>query len=433
LPASRRRANPIVNTGTTKAEDVTSVKTQFSKSLSRLVFCAGAAGLLAAGCSKTPNQPSVSFTAPVGTSPASGTSYKYKSQPVTLAITNATRTATAAATYTIEVASDSAFANKVATVSNITEGSGGTTTATLGTLPASSGNVTYYWRSFSTVDGVTSGASPTQSFVVQQQIIVNAPVASSPASGATVFDPRGAFVTNNASRQGAVGAITYLFQLSNTANFSTITASATVAEGSGGQTSWTPSSDLPDGTLFWRVQARDDANGEASSFTSGTTFTVQSFNVKNAKFWNNYPDIANWPETAKITLISFEPDGIYVDFDRRTGSNRWPEVASFDFGPLQYTLGMCFNISNQWHCSAPIQFWDGRNLNESGPWGDIHRNWYYDARWGPMAGYQPAIGELVAVWVGQGNLRGTSGNTKAERSNFQLIRWGTGYDPAAKK
>ena len=36
-------------------------------------------------------------------------------------------------------------------------------------------------------------------------------------------------------------------------------------------------------------------------------------------------------------------------------------------GELQYTLGMCFNLSGQWFCSAAIQFWFGRDLDASGP------------------------------------------------------------------
>lgn len=383
-----------------------------------------AGGLLAAACSNSPGSPSVSFTSPISAGPSNGSSHKYKAQPVTISITNAVRTGSLPAVYSVEVATDASFGTKVFTRDDIAEGSGGTTSVGLPSLPASAGDVTYYWRSWALVDGVTGPVSPTQTFLVQQQIIVNAPTLSDPDAGLTVSEFRPKFVTKNASRQGAVGTITYLFQVSKSSNFSSIEQEKTVTEQSGEQTSWTPDKDLPSGTLYWRVQARDDSNGEASSFTSARSFVVEPFDPKKAIFWDNFPDIALWPETAKITSVEFNRDGLIVEFDRRTSSDKWPEVSSADFGPLQYTLGLCYNISGQWHCSAPIQFWDGRDLGESGPVEDIPDNWYYDPRrWGPMSSHRPERGELVMVWVGQGNLRGVRGNTRAERSNFAPVRW----------
>ncbi len=389
-----------------------------------------AAGLASAACSTTnpAGQPSVSFTSPLAAGPANGASYKFKAQPVTLQITNAVRTSSVPATYTIEVASDNAFNTKVFTQGNIAEGSGGATSVTVSNLLASAGNVTYYWRSWATVDGIAGPMSATQSFVVQQQIIVNAPTLSEPESGLVSVEQRITFVTKNATRQGAVGAITYVFQVSTSSTFSTVLTTATVAEQSGGQTAWTPTSDLPEGTLYWRVQARDDANTELSAFTSPRAFTVEPFDPKKAIFHYNYLDIATWAQTAKITSVEFNRSGMIVEFDRRVGPNKWPEVATAAFGPLQYTLGLCYKISNQWHCSAAIQFWDGRDLAESGPWDSIPDNWYYDAaRWGPMSGYRPARGELVMVWAGQGNLRGLTGATQVQRTNFAPVRWGEVY------
>src|SRR5438045_4077097 len=128
------------------------------------VFAAAALGL--AGCTNSPGTPSVSFTAPTPGGPATGTSYKYKAQPVTLTINNAVRTGVATATYAVEVATDPAFANKVFTQGTVSETAGATTSVTLTALPASGGNVTYYWRSTATVGGVASPVSATQSFVV---------------------------------------------------------------------------------------------------------------------------------------------------------------------------------------------------------------------------------------------------------------------------
>lgn len=399
--------------------------------MKRLLFStvvAAAIGLTAAGCTNTPGSPTVSFTFPVAAGPSSGTSYKFKEQPVTLSIANAVRTATSPATYAVEVATDSGFASKVFTREGITEGATGSTSVTLSSLTASSGNVTYYWRSRATVDGATSPNSTTQSFVVQQQIVVNAPTLSEPEAGVISVESRFEFSTNNATRQGAVGTITYDFQVSKASDFSSIAASATVSEQTGGKTRWTPTADLPEGTLFWRVQAKDDTNAEVSAFTTPRSFVVEPFDPRKARFHHNLQDIGTWPQTAKITSVQFTRSGMLVEFDRRTGPNRWAEVAAADFGPLQYTLGLCYKIGGQWHCSASIQFWDGRDLSESGPWEDIPDNWYYDpARWGPMSGYRPKRGELVMVWAGQGNLRGTTGATQVQRTNFAPVKWGEEY------
>jgi hypothetical protein len=380
------------------------------------------------GCTNNSADPTVSFTSPVATGPSSGASYKFKEQPVTLTIANAARTSDATVTYTVEVATDAAFANKVVTRDGIAEGSGGSTSVTLSSLAATSSNTTYYWRSTAVVDGVASPPSGTRTFVVQQQIVLNAPVSSEPANAVTTTDVRPRLVATNATRQGVAGAITYNFQVSRAADFATLLHDVTVAEQSGGRTTWTPPSDLPAGTLYWRVRARDDANGEVSAFTSARSFVIELFDPKKATFWYNPSGIADWPETAKITSVDFSTGHMLVDFDRRTGPGAWPENATAAFGPIQYTLGMCFKLGADWHCSAPTRFWIGRTLDNSGPNDRIADNWYTDpARWGPMAGHQPVNGELVAFWVGQGNLRQGTITTNQERSNFALVRWGENY------
>ena len=88
-------------------------------------------GLFAAACSNSPGAPSVSFTSPTASGPSNGASFKFKSQPVTVVIANAARTGSAAPTYSIEVATDPGFANKVFTQDGIAEGAGGSTTVTV--------------------------------------------------------------------------------------------------------------------------------------------------------------------------------------------------------------------------------------------------------------------------------------------------------------
>jgi hypothetical protein len=382
-----------------------------------------AAAAAFAACSKSPDSPSVSFTSPLASAPATGTSYKFNAQPVTLTINNAVRTGSATATYSVEVATDTGFSNKVYTKDAITEGTGATTSVVIGSL---AGNVTYYWRWKTVIDGVTGSPSPTQSFFVQQQIIINVPSISDPASGVTVSDPRPTFTTRNATTTGQVGPITYEFQVSSASSFSPIIASQVVPQQSGTTTSWTPGADLPAATLFWRVRAIDSANTETSAFTGGTSFTVQPFSLKNSIILNNPSDLASWAETTAITMIDLRGPFILADFDKRQGPGRWPE-SGFGDGGIQYTLGMCLNQSGQWYCSAAIQFWDGRELEAGGDVNEVGINWFYDGRWAPIAGHQPRTGEMVGIFVAQGNLRDSGKTSVKERSNVVLLPYGSTY------
>jgi len=378
----------------------------------------------ASACSTSPSAPSVSFTAPVASQPSTGTTFKFKGQPVSLVVNNATRSGAADVTYSVEVATDSGFANKVFTKEGIAEASGATTNVTLTSL---NGGATYYWRWKAIVDGVVGSPSTTQSFVVQQQVVLNSPSIVEPASGATASVARPTFTINNATRTGPAGPVTYEFQVSTSSTFSPLTASATVAE-QGTRTSWTPNADLPETNLFWRVRAKDDENTEVSGFTGGTSFTLRLFNI-NDLTWINNPNISKWAETSKITSIDFSTGYILVDFDKRDGPGRWPDVA-FGGGSndgLQYTLGMCFNLGGKWFCSAAIQFWHGRDLHQSGPMVNVQYDWFYDALWGPMNGHQPAIGEPVAIFAVNGNVRDSLNWSIEQRTDFVVTPFGTSY------
>jgi hypothetical protein len=389
------------------------------------VCLAVAALALSSACSKSPAAPSVSFSGPLASQPVNGTTYRFVAQPVVLTITNSAKTGQAALTYSIEVATDPAFTNKVFAKDAIAEGSGGTTSVQLNSLV---GGVVYYWRSKAVVDGVAGAMSAVQSFTVLAQVTLNAPGVVSPANGGTASSVRPSFSVSNATHTGPVGPITYEFQVSTSSSFSPLLATATVAEQAGG-TSWTASTDLPAGTpLFWRVRARDDQNAELSAFSSSSAFSIFLFDVNNVT-WLDNPNMSGWAETSKITSIDFSTGYIDVDFDRRQGPNQWPDVPFGDGGggTLQYTLGMCFNLGGHWFCSAVIQFWNGRDLDASGPAGNVAKDWYYDARWGPMAGHQPAIGEQVGIFAANGNLRDSLSWGIEQRTDIVVVPFGTNY------
>jgi hypothetical protein len=152
--------------------------------------------------------------------------------------------------------------------------------------------------------------------------------------------------------------------------------------------------------------------------------------MRTAAIWDNPQDLGSWPATATITSVQFTSDAFLVDFDKRTGPGRWPDVP-FGTGNLEYTLGMCVNISGQWNCSATVQFWYGRDLTASGRPNEIAINWWYDRRWGNLMGYQPAMGETVGIFVAAGNLRDSGNVAVKERSNVVLMPFGGSYQASA--
>jgi hypothetical protein len=153
--------------------------------------------------------------------------------------------------------------------------------------------------------------------------------------------------------------------------------------------------------------------------------------LNQATIYDNPPDLASWPVTTMITDVEFQyngQDGVHVEFSKRSDGT-WPDVVPPGWmGPLEYTLGMAEFIDGQWYASAAIQFW--RGLDQSGGNvaldNQVAKNWYYDGRWGKLAGRQPQPGELIGIFVAAGNLRGVTADDPnqspvMERSNVVLV------------
>jgi hypothetical protein len=145
----------------------------------------------------------------------------------------------------------------------------------------------------------------------------------------------------------------------------------------------------------------------------------------NATVLNSPIDLGSWPVTTTVTRLELRPTGVHIEFSKRDGPNRWPDVFPPGWDePLQYTLGMCMNISNRWYCSAPIQFWYGLDESGGGPSG-YTQNWFYDpSRWGPMSTHQLSVGETIGFFACAGNCRNnTSGDNSIvkERTNVVLV------------
>lgn len=170
-----------------------------------------------------------------------------------------------------------------------------------------------------------------------------------------------------------------------------------------------------------------------------------TLNLHQATMFDNPSNLADWPVTTFITEVDFQyngKDGVHVEFSKKDDGS-WPDVTPPGWdGPLEYTLGFAENIGGQWYASAAIEFWSGLDVQGGNVAADVTtlgqcttfgagsncqvaKNWYYDGRWGNLAGYQPATGELIGVFVVAGNLRGVTDGSQSpvqERSNVVLVK-----------
>lgn len=161
---------------------------------------------------------------------------------------------------------------------------------------------------------------------------------------------------------------------------------------------------------------------------AGRTVSAQTdgLDIRDSRIVNS-PDIRSWPATATITQLSFRDGVTRVEFTRKNGPNRWPDVtpAGWD-GPLQYTLWLFVRINRTWTGSGFIQFWherDGTGDASVPVLPAFAKNWYYAERWAPIFGHgdiQP--GEQIGFMVTSGNARDSVGPYgPQERSNVVVI------------
>jgi hypothetical protein len=384
--------------------------------------------------------PGVEIGAPKILEPVAGTRIAVDKQPITLLIENAATNGVRPLVYSFEVATDSSFANKVFVRDGVAPGDAGRTSLRLPDALAT--GRTYFWRARAE-DGANTGANaPPTHFDVYTPIVIQAPGLVSPAPNALVSGLRPEFRISNAQRSGPVGTIAYLIEVSDTFTFANKVASWTASEGSG-QTTLTLTSDLAyNKVYYWHVRAFDPANSgpwsDVSAFQTpaeppppppvpvpggpvGGPVANDMFSLAGASVYASPAGVASWPATATITSISFRSDGVAVEFTKKNGAGRWPDVIPPGWdGPIQYTLWIAMNIGGRWHTCGTIEYWFG--LGASG--GDVTRNNQIAANWtyqcGPMA-RQPAPGESVGFFVTAGDQRLKDVAATHERSNTIVV------------
>jgi hypothetical protein len=150
------------------------------------------------------------------------------------------------------------------------------------------------------------------------------------------------------------------------------------------------------------------------------TVPVDGLDLAHASIYNAPADIAAWPVTATITRLEMSSAGLAFQF---SAQDSWPDVIPAGWaGPLQYTVWAVVNVNGQWNTSGFIQMWRGRPSTGAPILTDFAANWAYDARWGPMNGYHPHVGELMGFFLSAGNARGVSGvSSVRERSNVVVV------------
>ena len=361
----------------------------------------------------------ITLTSPSLITPTVNQQFKNVEQPVTLTIKNAVSSGSTALTYSFEVATDAAFASKVYTKDGVAAGNG-TTALKIDKVAA---NKSYFWRARAQSGSSFGPYSEGRGFGIGPEVILAQPVNGDPQPNATVGE-QPMLNVNNVGRSGPNGPIFYRFEISESTTFASLVYSATVSERTDRPfTGHEVTTKLLEKTYYWRVIATDPANAVTSAASTTSAMNVQPFSLQQATILDSPDNFAFFAETAKITTLIMGPSGINVDFTKKNGGDRWPDIFPPGFsGPIQYCLGMAWKIDGHWYASAPIEMWNDR-AEGGGPPDEYALNWFYNpARWAPMTFHQPVPGETIGFFVVAGDVRGFNSNQKfQERSNVVMV------------
>jgi hypothetical protein len=390
--------------------------------------------------------PGVNISAPKMLEPLAGDRITVDRQPVTLLVENASTNGVRPLTYSFDVATDANFNTKVFSRDGIAPGDGGRTSLRLPD-PLATGRA-YFWR-VRALDGANEGPyANAAAFEIYTPIVIDPPVPVSPGVNVTVDSIRPRFTFTNALRSGPAGAINYLVEVADSDAFTNKIAQWTGAEQPSQTTLDLPTDLAYNKVYYWHVRPYDPTTLGPFSATRafatppapmaptpmptpgldpmpGPVAANDAVSMSLATILNSPRDLARWPITTAITSIDIRSSGVRAEFSKKSGPGRWPDFTPPGWnGPLQYTLGMMLNINGQWYASAPVEFWYGLDYS-GGPPSQYALNWFYDpARWAPMTGHQPAVGEQIGFFVCAGDCRNTTDGSRSpvkERSNVVIV------------
>jgi hypothetical protein len=422
--------------------DLTQVSQECSmrKTLMTVIGVAAVCSLTACEASKSSNPlspsvagpiPGVNITAPQAISPSQGARIANGQQPVTLTIRNAQSNGKRPLSYVFEVATDTAFAQKVYSRSGVTPGDGQTSHRVSDALSA---DHTYYWRARA-VDGANSGDfMQPASFAIFTPVVFGAPGLAQPANGARVSSLRPLFVLTNASRTGPAGVIVYVIDLALDQAFTQRIAIVTGGEQTG-QTQLSPGQDLPASKqIFWRARATDSANegpwSPAQMFTTpgggspspgpspGPTpgpapSANDAIDVRGVSIVKG-ADIRGWAVTSTLTRVTVGNGQLCTE---HTKAGRWPQLPFFsDPATVEGNQWVFANIGGRWYGGAAEWLRPGQTCKH------IDSNFARDSFAGTvMASWYPRSGESVGFAVSTPARAGQWG--PPERSNIVVIPW----------
>lgn len=237
-------------------------------------LAAAALAALAVGCesqkSSNPTSPSVAgpipgvnITAPVLLEPSAGARIRAQDQPLTLLIENATTNGERPISLTFEIATDTDFNNRVFARENISPGPNGRTSLRL--PDALAADRTYYWRARA-LDGANTGPfSNPVGFQIYTPVELQAPTPLAPVGDIKLATRRPEFSVRNSVRSGPVGAVTYVFEISENQTFTVVEAVVTLSE-QPVETRFTIAQELKTSQrYFWRARASDPETTSAWS------------------------------------------------------------------------------------------------------------------------------------------------------------------------
>jgi hypothetical protein len=286
-----------------------------------------------------------------------------------------------------------------------------------------------------TCQGPVNGTQVLHKAQPAAHVVFDAPVPVSPTPNAFMSTLRPKFIVTDATRTGPVGDVSYQIEVASDELFSNVYATWTVAE-QPGQTSFEMPRDLAYSKVyFWHVRASDPTTPGPWSRTLAIQVTdppppppppsggQDAIDLHQASVSGGSPaDVANWSVTARLTALDFQGNGVAVQFTKRDGPGRWPDVVPPGWGGgIEYTLWMVVNVDGRWYTSGGVEYWNGLGRS-GGPPSAFTSNWYYSpAVWGPLATHQPAPGEQVGFFVTAGDARAKDVRAVTERSNVVMV------------